>query len=220
MTTTAVLFDLDGTLLDTAPDFETATNRLLAENNKPALLPGSIRHLVGNGSAQIVTQAFGVERDKPEFKALQLGFLEHYRNCLVDKTRLFTGLETSLEYLDKSQIPWGIVTNKPLEYAKPIVKALLPSSQVLVCPDHVEIAKPDPDGILLACSTIDQDPESCLYVGDHLRDIQAAKAAGSKSVAVGWGYIGDEEEHTEWGADWCVAKSENLTQLLQELFAN
>ena len=218
MTFDAVLFDLDGTLLDTAPDFETATNKLLKENDKPLLLPGAIRHLVGNGSAQIVTQAFGIERDSPEFKPLQLGFLEHYKNCLVDRTCIFDGLETSLTYLDENEIPWGIVTNKPLEYAKPIVKALLPSSQVLVCPDHVEVAKPNPDGILLACETIEQDSSACLYVGDHLRDIQAAKAAGSKSIAVGWGYIGDEEEHTEWDADWNVEHPADLLPLLQQLF--
>lgn len=216
----AVLFDLDGTLLDTAPDFEIALNRLLEEEGRPALKPDAIRNHVGNGSAGIVARIFGIEPSAPEFRPLQLRFLEHYKTHLTDRTALFPGLERSLDLLESLDTPWGVVTNKPSEYAGPIMDALLPSSVVLVCPDHVSTPKPDPEGILLACEKIDIAPENCLYVGDHLRDIQAAQAAGTKSIAVGWGYIGDEEEHSEWNADWISDKPEDLERLLKTILTD
>ena len=216
----AVLFDLDGTLLDTAPDFETALNRLLDEEGRPALKPDAIRNHVGNGSAGIVARVFGIEQNAPEFRPLQLRFLEHYKTYLIDRTAIFPGLESSLELLDQSNIPWGVVTNKPSEYASPIMDALLSDSVVLVCPDHVSRAKPDPEGILLACEKIQIAPENCLYIGDHLRDIQAAQAAGTKSVAVGWGYIGDEENHTEWNADWTADAPHDLEPILKSMLTN
>jgi len=139
----AVLFDLDGTLLDTAQDFQTATNQLLMAEGLEPLPEGLISTYVTNGSAGIIHSIFEIETSNPDFKRLQGQLLDNYRACLIEKTCLFPGLESSLEILQQKQIPWGIVTNKPSLYAEPIVEAILPQCAVLVCPDHVKLAKPD-----------------------------------------------------------------------------
>lgn len=220
MTIEAVLFDLDGTLLDTALDFETAINQVLSEEGEPALGREEIRQHVGNGSAGIIENVFNIPRDHADFPRLQASLLAQYKIYLTDRTQIFPGLEASLELLEHTTTPWGVVTNKPSEYAVPIMDKILPSSQVLICPDHVSQPKPDPEGILLACEQLKVAPECCLYVGDHLRDIQAAKAANTPSVAVGWGYIGDEETHTQWHANWVVDNPEDMAPLLRTILGH
>lgn len=218
MNVEAVLFDLDGTLLDTAPDFELAINLVLSEEGMPPLNQDTIRMHVGNGSAGIICNVFNILRDDPAFLRLQQSLLAHYKANLTNRTHMFPGLETSMNLLETRNIAWGVVTNKPSEYAAPIMQSLLPDSQVLVCPDHVEKPKPDPEGILLACREINAAAERCLYIGDHLRDIQAGQAAGTPTIAVGWGYIGSEESHTEWSADWTADNPADLAPLLQTIF--
>lgn len=220
MSIQGVLFDLDGTLLDTAPDFETAVNRLLSEENMPALKPDAIRTHVGNGSAKIVANVFDIETHAPEFPGLKQRLLEHYKTYLTDRTQMFPGLESSINLLERAGLLWGVVTNKPSEYANPIVESLLANSAVLVCPDHVSQPKPHPEGILLACKKTGIQPADCIYVGDHLRDIQAGQTAGTMTIAVGWGYIGDEEHHNQWGADWVADNPEDLAPLLKSILNN
>ena len=212
----AVLFDLDGTLLDTALDFETATNQLLVSEGRRPLAPGGIRTFVGNGSVGIIQAIFNIEPDiGSEFSRLQQQLLANYRNCLTEKTCLFRGIESSLNLLRKNQIPWGIVTNKPSEYAEPIVQALIPDCAVLICPDHVKTGKPDPEGLLLAAKNLEVTPEACLYVGDHRRDIDAGSAAGMDTIAIGWGYIDhDNENLDDWGASHVICQAEDLESLL------
>lgn len=216
MTIEAVFFDLDGTLLDTALDFQTAINNVLEEENRPHLPEGVIREYVTHGSVGILNAVFDIDRDHVEFPRLQESLLGHYKNCMTDKTVLFTGLESSLTLLKQRQIPWGIVTNKPSEYAIPIVETLLPDSTVLVCPDQVSKSKPDPEGLFLASNDISVEPKNCLYVGDHLRDIQAGQAAGMTTVAVGWGYIHQTEEYDRWGAEFVAHKPEELAEILAQ----
>lgn len=219
MTISAVLFDLDGTLLDTAPDFETAVNRLLSTEQCSALKTDAIREHIGDGSAGIIASVFGLERQDPEFPRLQQQLLQNYRECLTDKTAIFNRLDSSLELLDQKDVPWGIVTNKPSEYANPIVRKLLPNCQVLVCPDHVSLPKPDPAGILLGCEKLGIPPSECIYVGDHIRDIQAGQAAKTRTIAVGWGYINPSDQPGNWGANWHVNAPADLSPLLETLLS-
>ena len=143
----AVLFDLDGTLLDTAPDFVTALNRMLAQKGQPLLDPGTIRTGVTHGSAGLIAMAFGLEPSDADFESLRQEFLTYYRECLTEKTRLFPGMESFLANLDRNGISWGIVTNKPHLYTRAILDDLwLPSSpKTVICPDHVSRTKPDPE---------------------------------------------------------------------------
>jgi len=220
MNISAVLFDLDGTLLDTAPDFETAVNGVLDDKKLAPLQVDAIREHIGDGSAGIIASVFGLSKEDSGFSLLQQQLLQNYRACLTDKTQIFPCLDSSIEWLDKHEIPWGIVTNKPSEYADPVVQLLLPSSQVLICPDHVKRPKPDPEGILQACKKLDVNPSECLYVGDHLRDIKAGQAANTKTLAVGWGYIGPDDQANAWGADWCINTTSEMLPLLETLFNN
>ena len=218
MSVSAVLFDLDGTLLDTAPDFETAVNGVLEDKKLAPLHVDAIREHIGDGSAGIIASVFGLGKDHPNFPALQQQLLQNYRACSTEKTQIFPNLDTSIEWLDKHEIPWGIVTNKPSEYADPVVQLLLPSCQVLVCPDHVTRPKPDPEGIVQACKKLDIAPAECLYVGDHIRDIKAGQAAHTKTLAVGWGYIGADDKPDTWDADWCINTTPEMLPLLKTLF--
>jgi len=197
MTSPAVLFDLDGTLLDTALDFQTAINRLLKEEGKAALPIERIRACVTHGSLGLVTSVFGIHKEHTDFPRLQKGLLAHYKNCLTDRTALFSGLQSGMKLLSEHDIPWGIVTNKPSEYAVPIVKKLLSNTQVLICPDHVKQAKPDPEGMLLACEKMGVDPKSTYYLGDHQRDEQG--------------------EHRTWGADYSIDLPEDMAPLFREI---
>lgn len=212
----AVLFDLDGTLLDTALDFETATNQLLVSEGLNPLSRGEISLHVTNGSIGIIKSLFNITvTDSPEFLRLQNQLLANYRLCMTEKTRLFPGLKSSLELVRQKQIPWGIVTNKPSEYAEPIVAAKTPDCAVLICPDHVKVAKPDPEGMFLATEKLGVKSENCIYVGDHRRDIDAGKAAGMDTVAVGWGYINhDEEDLNDWGATHIICEPADLLPVL------
>lgn len=211
----AVLFDLDGTLLDTALDFQTATNQLLTTEGMAPLGQGGIRPHVTNGSVGIIRSVFGIETSNPDFSRLQEQLLTNYRACLIDKTSLFPGLKSSLELLKEKSIPWGVVTNKPFLYAEPIVKTLLPDCAVLVCPDHVKGSKPDPEGLFLATSELGVEAKNCLYIGDHKRDIDAGRAAGMETIAVGWGYIDHDEENPDsWNATHVISEPADLAPVL------
>lgn len=212
----AVLFDLDGTLLDTAPDFITAVNRLLHERqHKP--LPGSkIRAGVTHGTAGLVTLAFGFDPSHPDFEPTRQALLGHYRQCLTEQTDLFPGMKGVLIELASRHIPWGIVTNKPELYTQAILQELhFPTRPaVVVCPDHVTRTKPDPEPMLLACHQLGVAPDQCIYVGDHLRDILAGKNAGTITVAAAYGYLDDDEDPWGWGADHVIGTPDELLALL------
>lgn len=212
----AVLFDLDGTLLDTAPDFTTAINCVLAERGLVPQPEARVRRAVTNGSAGLVASTFGIGSEHPDFEPLRQRLLHYYRQCLAQHTRLFNGLDTVLAELATRQIPWGIVTNKPLQYTTPILTQLrFPSAPAtVICPDHVIRTKPDPESILLACRELHVAPERAIYVGDHLRDIEAGRNAGTTTAAATWGYLDEDEDPQAWGADHIVNNALELTDLL------
>jgi 2-phosphoglycolate phosphatase len=212
----ALLFDLDGTLLDTAPDFITALNRQLALHDLSSLPDEAIRLSVTNGSVGLIEAGFGMPQDDPRFEPLRAEFLELYFANLVDRTALFEGLQPVLDKCVSSDIPWGIVTNKPWRYTESTLLQLdlMAGAATVICPDHVSHPKPDPEAMFLACAEIATAPSDCLYVGDHVRDIVAGRDAGMRTIAAGWGYIDEDEDILGWQADWVVDQSQQLYSLL------
>ena len=212
----ALLFDLDGTLLDTAPDFITALNKQLELHGRAPLPDHAIRTSVTNGSIGLIQDGFGMAPDHPQFEILREEFLELYFANLADKTALFAGLQLVLDDCAARNIPWGVVTNKPWRYTESamVQLGLMDAAATVICPDHVKHAKPDPESILLACSKIATAPQDCLYVGDHVRDIDAGRAAGTRNIAAAWGYIKATENINDWQADWIVDQSQQLHELL------
>jgi 2-phosphoglycolate phosphatase len=212
----ALLFDLDGTLLDTAPDFITALNRQLALHDLSSLPDEAIRLSVTNGSVGLIEAGFGMPQDDPRFEPLRAEFLELYFANLADRTALFEGLQPVLDKCVSSDIPWGIVTNKPWRYTESTLLQLdlMAGAATVICPDHVTHPKPDPEAMFLACSEIATAPADCLYVGDHARDIVAGRDAGMRTIAAGWGYIDEDEDILDWQADWVVDQSQQLYSLL------
>ena len=212
----ALLFDLDGTLLDTAPDFISAIQKMLKGRGLLPLADSELRNTVTNGSAGIIEKAFGIDQDDPQFKTLQDEFLSLYFENIADKTTLFSGLKDVLDTCKYKGIAWGIVTNKPFKYTQAVLEQLNLSIQsaTTICPDHVAQPKPDPEGLLLACSELSLSPSECIYIGDHIRDIQAGRSAGMRTIAAGWGYIDESENIAEWQADWIIEEPQDLNQLL------
>lgn len=212
----AVLFDLDGTLLDTAPDFATVTNRLLAEHGRAPLPYPRIRSAVSSGSRALVELAFGITEADPTFAPLRARLLELYAAHLLVDTVPFPGMEELLAALGERGISWGVVTNKPSWLAQPLLAAaaLDPGPSVLVCPDHVSRTKPDPEPLLLACTRLGCATAEAIYVGDHCRDIEAGRRAGMVTVAVRYGYIDEGDSADHWEADHVVDDCRGLQQLL------
>lgn len=212
----AVLFDMDGTLLDTAPDFIAICQAMLAERGFPAVDDKLIRDEISGGAKAMVSAAFAMSPSAPEFEALRLEFLERYQqDCAVHST-LFEGMEHLLADIEKAKLLWGVVTNKPVRFAQPIMEQLNLSerSAVLICPDHVSRSKPDPEPLLLACKMLDLDPASVLFVGDDLRDIKSGRDAGTKTAAVRYGYIHPNDNPDHWGADVVVDHPLELLRVL------
>jgi len=212
----ALLFDLDGTLLDTAPDFIIAINNQLQAHGRQPLAGDAIRSSVSQGSIGMIESVYGIKQEHPQFDSYKEEFLERYLNNIAEKTRLFNGLQQVLDNCAQQSIPWGIVTNKPLKYTAPLLVELGLDKQAAttICPDHVANPKPDPEALLLACSQINTAPSDCIYIGDHIRDIQAGRSAGMRTIAAEWGYIEEPENIDQWQADWTVAKSTDLNSLL------
>lgn len=214
-----VLFDLDGTLLDTAPDFVDALNRLLHLKNMSPLPPELIRNHVSHGSRALVALAFGDGRD--DYETLRLEFLDIYAEHLSRKTRLFEGFDALLAQVAQNRVPWGIVTNKPERYTRMILDdlRLSPAPGTVVCPDHVEHTKPDPEPMFLAATQLGVPAQRCVYVGDHRRDIEAGRAAGMTTIAAAYGYIDDDDPARSWAADHLVEHPSELMSLLFDRYA-
>ena len=188
--TKLVLFDLDGTLIDTAPDFLTSLNNILTKYNKENVTADEIRAYISEGSSKLIEFGFNINESHRSFEKFKNEFLSEYKNNLKTKSKIFDGIEKLLNHLDKNQIMYGIVTNKYFEYADPLVKSFteLKNIKIMVCPDHVSISKPDPEGILLACKRLNVSPEKTIYLGDHLNDLKAGIFAGTTTIACLYGY--------------------------------
>ena len=212
----AVLFDLDGTLADTARDLGAALNRLLAEENLPPQPYEAVRPIASHGARGLVSLGFGIDKTRPRFEEYRLRFLEQYDHDFSSHTTLFDGINELILALQARGLAWGIITNKPMRFTDRLVPALpfaVPPA-VVVSGDTVGVAKPDPAPMLHACRLIDTDPRHCLYVGDAERDIQAGRAVGMKTVLVNWGYIADSDDTASWQADISINEPSELLAYL------
>ncbi|MBP0952341.1 MULTISPECIES: N-acetylmuramic acid 6-phosphate phosphatase MupP [Pseudomonas] len=212
----AVLFDMDGTLLDTAPDFIAIAQAMLADRGFPAVSDKLIRDEISGGAKAMVAATFAMSPNETEFEALRLEFLERYqRDCAVH-SKLFDGMAELLTDIEKAGLIWGVVTNKPVRFAEPIMQqlGLAERSALLICPDHVTHSKPHPEPLILACRMLDLDPASVLFVGDDLRDIESGRDAGTRTAAVRYGYIHPNDNPDHWGADVVVDHPLELRKVL------
>lgn len=202
----AVLFDMDGTLLDTAPDFVAVCQAMRAARDLPPMDEQLIRDVVSGGARAMVSATFGLEVGAEGFEALRLEFLERYQKHCAVLSKPFAGMPKLLADIEAAHLKWGVATNKPVCFAEPIMQRLelAGRSAVLVCPDHVARSKPAPDMLLLACEQMGIPPAEVLFVGDDARDIEAGRAAGCKTAAVTYGYIHPEDNPRHWGADVVV----------------
>lgn len=212
----AVLFDLDGTLLDTVPDLVSALNQVRAAESLPPLPQSDIRPIANLGSRKMVKTAFGIEEDDPKFIRMREHFLLFYEKNIAVATQFFPQMEEVLSHLDQQQIPWGIVTNKLIRHTHPLLKALGMDHrpQCIVCGDSLAKSKPDPAPIRYACEMLKRDPEHCLYVGDAATDVVASKAAGLKSLVALYGYIPTDDDPLLWGADGYIQEPMELIKWL------
>ena len=215
-----VLFDLDGTLIDTAEDFHIAVNKLLAKNDTDPISSQLIRQTVSDGARALVKLAFSIEESDPHFDELNQQLLELYFVELENtQSVLYPGMDMLLTALENHGVPWGIVTNKPEKYSIRLLDklGLLKRCKSLVCPDHVSERKPHPEPILLACQQLGVGTERTVYLGDHLRDIQAAKNADVIAIAAAYGYLTEGSKVEEWYADFILAKPDQAMSLLNLL---
>lgn len=214
----AVLFDLDGTLLDTAKDLSNALNHVLQSNGKETLDFSISRPFVSGGTPALIDLGFGIKSNQPEFEPLKQAFLTFYENNLCQFTQPFDGIDNALLAIESKQLKWGIVTNKPGYLTTPLLKTLgLDSrSNVTISGDTYQQRKPDPFPLLQAAKLIEVSPEHVVYIGDDERDIVAAKAAGMISVSVGWGYPGNQDPKS-WHANYHLEHSEQLVDFVASL---
>jgi len=199
----AVLFDLDGTLLDTANDLGLALNHLLQDHQLPVIPFEKIRFMAGAGCRGLLKLGMNIGPEDERYPTLCQQLLNLYQRYLVETTQFFPGILSTLDFLEKKSIPWGIVTNKPAKYTDPLIRHLQLDKRAscVVSGDTLPNCKPHPEPILYACNLLQQNPENCLYIGDSLIDILACKAAGSPSLGALYGYIPAEEDPLLWGAD-------------------
>lgn len=213
----AVLFDLDGTLVDTAPDLAAALNVALVQNQHAELPYDAIRPIVSNGANALIELGFGSKISPTEHEKIKRTLISHYQQNIANKSTLFDGLNEALLHLEKHQIPWGIVTNKPEHLTTPLLVELGLNNRAssIVCGDQVKHPKPHPESILLACKQMNISPNNAIYIGDAERDIRAGRLAGLKTIACAFGYIPDTDNINDWQADKQVEKPAELLKSLQ-----
>lgn len=216
----AVLFDLDGTLIDTAPDFHFVINQQLRMHQRDEVSYEYLRRYASNGARAMISAAFGPQEDQPGFDQLHQEMLNLYLQHICVRSAPFPGITGLLSWFGEQQIPWGIVTNKPERFTTPLMQALnlTPASSSTICPDQVQEKKPHPESLLLACREIGVDPADCIYVGDHQRDIEAGRRAGMTTIAASYGYIDDDENLADWQSDHRVDHAGEIQPLLEQLY--
>jgi 2-phosphoglycolate phosphatase len=202
----AALFDFDGTLADTAPDLAAAVNRMRSENGHPPLPLERLRPFASAGARGLLHAAFGIKPDDAEYASLRETFLEFYAEQVCERTRLFPGMRELLRELKSRDIRWGIVTNKATRFTERIVAALDLVPDCVVCGDTTAHLKPHPAPMLHAAQQLKLHCADCCFLGDDLRDMQAARAAGMRAIAVEWGYHHPEHGGPgTWQADAVIA---------------
>lgn len=210
----AVLFDLDGTLIDSAEDLARAANAMRAGRGLAPLPLAQYRPHGGSGARGMIGQAFGSAPGQPCYEELKREFLDHYERLMYDHTRPFAGIEAELAGLVAAGLAWGIVTNKAERFALPLASALGLGAEAVVGGDTTGHAKPHPAPLLEAARRLGVAPQDCLYVGDDERDIMAGRSAGMATAVAAWGYLGLQADHGRWGADLTLTAPGELLKAL------
>ena len=212
-----VLFDLDGTLADTAPDLAYALNRTLEAFHRPPLPYERIRPVVSHGGVALIRLGFELGPGDPGYDARRAHLLEVYRRHLARETRPFPGIPELLAQLEAEDRAWGVVTNKPAWLTEPLLDqlGLLSRAAVVVSGDTVSPNKPHPAPLLHACRSTGSRPEQCLYVGDAERDIQAGRAAGMHTLVARFGYLTASDDPAAWGADGLVDNAQDILEFVE-----
>lgn len=211
-----VLFDLDGTLVDSAPDLAGAANELRERHQRPPMPFETLRPMVGAGARGMLGVAFGLTPADPGFDVLRDEFLALYEARMLRETRVFAAMEPVLARLESAGLRWGIVTNKHERFAWPVIRGLGLDRRAaaLVAGDTTPHAKPHPAPLLEAARQVGVPPQACIYVGDDLRDVQAGRAAGMPALAAAWGYLGQGESIKDWAADSVLSEPADLLNWL------
>jgi N-acetyl-D-muramate 6-phosphate phosphatase len=210
-----ILFDLDGTLVDTAPDLGHALNLQLIRHGKSPLSDAEIRPFASHGSRGLIGLGFGITPQDDNFIAMRDEYLALYDTVFTRSPILLPGIDALLNIIEQKDLSWGIVTNKPRRFTQPLIKsmALHKRAACVVSGDDAPQPKPSPATLLLACEQIGVKPQNCIYVGDAERDIQAGRAAGMQTVVALFGYIDITDKPDEWGADALIESPHQLTTL-------
>ena len=212
----AVLFDLDGTLIDSAPDLGAAVDKMRVDRGMSSLPLAHYRPMAGAGARGMIALAFGYTPDHPDYEAMKEEFFRNYESCMTERTFAFEGVAQMIAALVGAKLPWGVVTNKSKRFAEPLtqVMPLFQSSAVLICGDTTPHAKPHPEPLLEAARRLGLDPSTCIYVGDDERDILAGHAAHMKTVAAAYGYLGAQGDVEKWQADAQIQSPSELASLI------
>ncbi len=212
----AVLFDLDGTLIDSAPDLAGVANEMRLARGLMAMPYGALRPFAGSGARGMLAAALQTLPGQSAFDALRDEFHRRYEQRMLQETALFDAIVPVLDALERRGLPWGIVTNKALRFAEPMARALglLPRAAALVGGDSTPHLKPHPQPLLEAARRLGLPPQECVYVGDDPRDMRASRAAAMGALAAAWGYLGTDTPIHDWGADRVLAAPHELLTLL------
>ena len=214
-----ILFDLDGTLANTALDLANALNAVRLSYELPELPINVIRPTVSLGANAMIKLGFGFEEGHPEFEKIHRKFLHHYSKNIAQETHLYEGMEEVLKRFERTNKTWGIVTNKSSWLTIPLLKALSLDKRAacIVCGDTVEHNKPHPAPIIHACKLIKSDPKSTIFIGDAKRDIEAGRKAGTKTVVALYGYIDENDNPKDWGADGMISSPYEIHAILDDV---
>lgn len=214
----AVLFDLDGTLIDSAPDLGAAADKMRTDRGLPSLPAALYRPMAGAGARGMLGVAFGIAPDAADFEALREEFYVNYETRMVAGTFVFEGVQQLIDALHGQGLGWGVVTNKSARFTDPLTRAipLFASAGAIVSGDTTPFAKPHPEPLFEAARRLGVDPARCIYVGDDERDIIAGRAAGMRTVAATYGYMGDQADSTLWNAHAAISSPLELLQLLEQ----
>lgn len=214
----AVLFDLDGTLIDSAPDLGAAADQMRTDRGLSPLPLEHYRPMAGAGARGMIGVAFGLTPEDPGYNDLREEFMANYERCMTTRTYAFTGVAELIEQLQQRELAWGVVTNKIERFTLPLTGAmpLFASAGAIVAGDTTPHPKPHPAPLLEAARRLALDPQRCLYVGDDERDIVAGLAAGMGTVAATYGYLGQKGDVSSWGAHATINSPVELLQLLEE----
>jgi phosphoglycolate phosphatase len=212
----AVLFDLDGTLIDSAPDLGAAADQMRVSRGLPSLALDSYRPLAGSGARGMLSVAFGMTPQDPQFDTMREEFFCNYERCMTQRTYAFDGVAEMIRQLAEIGLQWGVVTNKSARFTEPLTRGmrLFTSAGAVISGDTTPHAKPHPAPLFEAARRLGLEPGRCIYVGDDERDIQAGLAAGMGTVAAEYGYLGDKADTSTWGAHARIKSPQELLQLL------